>query len=350
LRPDATVETMPSQTRTLLCIEPNTTQQALIKRFAERHGLNFETCNSESAALALLGAGQSYEVMVIAHHLKEGNSFQIIEAARLSLRHATLPIAFVMSDRDLRLAQNVMNIGATEVFLRSEHESLLDFIGDCSSAKEISNFGGKTLLVEDSDAQAQYITHLCQALGMEVDRAQDVDSAQALFKKNTYQILIVDIVLNDTKSGISFVKSVRQNHALRQPILVMSGFNDLPRRLLAIRSGADDFISKPFAPEEFVWRLKKIMNGYAGQDFGEKDLQPTEKRVARSDFINTLSPREREICDKVLAGTSDREIASELGISFWTVRSHIQQIFTKTGALNRRELMARFIPSPNRPA
>lgn len=344
------VATMLSQPKTLLCIEPNVTQQALIKRFADRHGLDFVACKNEAAAMAALSSGQSYEVMVIAHQLKEGDSFQIIEAARLSLRHATLPIAFVMSDRNLRLAQNVINIGATEVFLRSEHESLMDFIGDCSSAKEISNFGGKTLLVEDSDSQAQYITHLCQALGMAVDRAEDVDSAQALFRKNTYQILIVDIVLNDTKSGISFVKNVRQNHALRQPILVMSGFNDLPRRLLAIRSGADDFISKPFAPEEFVWRLKKIMNNYAGQDFGEKEQPAAGKRTTKSDFIDTLSPREREICSKVLAGTSDREIASDLGISFWTVRSHIQQIFTKTGALNRRELMARFISSPNRQA
>ena len=56
-----------------------------------------------------------------------------------------------------------------------------------------------------------------------------------------------------------------------------------------------------------------------------------------------LSPREREICALILSGVADKEIVRALGISFWTVRSHIEQIFNKTGAVNRRDLMARFI-------
>lgn len=289
--------------------------------------------------------------MVIAHQLEEGDSFHVIESCRLSLKHTTLPIAFVITDRDLNLAQSALHAGVTEIFLRTERESLMSFVGDCATVSTQAPFSGSVLLVEDSDAQALFIEHLCNALGMSVDRAQDVDSATELFQRNPYQIVITDVVLKGTKSGISFVKTIRQNHALRQPILVISGFEDLPRRLLALKCGADDFLGKPFAPEEFVWRVRRIMQGYADRDLGHKD-QATPALAARSPEFKAqtpqLSPRENEICSKLLTGMSDQNIASALGISFWTVRSHIQHIFAKTGALNRRELMARFITLPGK--
>lgn len=331
------------EARTLLCIEPTATQQALIRQIANRHGLGFAACRGEEDAVRHLDGDGRYTVMVIAHQLKDGDSYRVIEGARLSLNHATLPIAFIMTDRDLRLAQNAMIAGATEVFLRSEYGALTDFVGHWSLAVDGADYGGRVLLVEDSDSQAQYIEHLCRALGMGVDRAADVDSALGLFRRHEYQMVVVDVVLNDTRSGISLVKHIRQDHTKRQPVLVMSGFDDLPRRFMALRSGADDFLSKPFSPEEFVWRVKKVMQGYAGNDFG--DLEPAGQPAQESspDFVALLSPREREIFDKILAGVSDKDIAQDLGISFWTVRSHIQRIYTKTGVLNRRELMARFL-------
>lgn len=335
---------MAADNRTLICIEPTATQQAIAHRIADENGLGFVACAGEDAAMRCLDDDRRYAVMVIGHQLADGDSFHVIESARLSLLHATLPVAFIMSDREPRLARNALNAGATEIFLRREHEALAAFVGDWTAVAEKPNLGGRVLLVEDSDAHAQYVASLCAALGMQVDRAEDVDSALALFGANSYQIAIVDVVLNDTRSGISFVRTLRQDHLRHQPILVVSGFDDVPRRLLALKSGADDFIGKPFSPEEFVWRIKKVMQGYAGQDYGDAPPPAPSRAGAAPPLLGTLSPREAEICGKILAGTSDREIAGELGISYWTVRSHIQQIFTKTGALNKRELMARFIP------
>jgi len=333
---------MPAERKTLLCVRPSTPQKTLIKRIAIQHALEFVSCSTEDDALQHLEEGKPYRVMVMANLLEEGGHFRVIESARLSLQHVTLPIAFMMGVRDLGLAHSAMSSGVTEIFLSSEQDSLAAFIGDCSKTAEEGHFGGNILLVEDSVTQASYIKHLCNALGMSIDHVEDVESAEILLSKNLYQIILVDIVLKGTKSGISLVKKIRQNPLVKQPILVMSAFDDLPRQLLALKSGADDFIRKPFSPEEFIWRIKKIMQCYAGQNFDVKTPAIQAKKCAKRDFSDLLSPRESEICTKILAGTSDREIASTLGISFWTVRSHIQQIFTKTGALNRRELMARF--------
>jgi DNA-binding NarL/FixJ family response regulator len=312
---------------------------------AAEHGLEFLSCKGEDAAMKCLDEGKKYAVMVVANQIKDGGSFRVIETARVSVMHAQLPIAFIMSDRDLRLAHDALTAGATEIFSRSEQDQLMSFIGDYATELDNPQFGGKVLLVEDSEVQAEYVEGLCRSLGMSVDRAEDVDTAQSLFDGNPYQLVVIDVALKGRRSGIALVKSIRQNPVPRQPILVMSAFDDLPRRLRALKSGADDFISKPFAPEEFVWRIKRLMQLQTQQDYNNHAPAIPDKRGVKLDFAEILSPREAEICGNILAGTSDREIASKLGISFWTVRSHIQQIFTKTGALNRREVMVRFMPS-----
>ncbi len=282
-------------------------------------------------------------VMLVANELAEGDSFQLIESVRLSLEYATLPIAFISGSVERGLAYNAMNAGATEVFMRDDLSAIDEFIAGCASAPlESVESGGVVLLVEDSESHADYVGHLCAMLGLQVEKCKDVQTALSLYRPRKYQLAIVDVVLNDIQSGITLVRRIRQNHQSRQPILVMSGYDDLPRRLLALKSGADDFISKPFSPEEFVWRVKKVLKSYAGHDRREAVLPLAAESMAH-DFMHALSPREREIAAEILAGSSDKQIARDLGISYWTVRSHIEQIFTKTGALNRRDLMARFI-------
>jgi two-component system cell cycle response regulator len=330
--------------RQILCIEPSPTQRAIITEAARQNGLAVVHCHGESDTVARLDSHEHYCLAIIANELADGDSFQIIDTLRLSLTYATLPIALITSNRDPALARNAMNAGATEVFLRDEPDTLAAFIGECANQGETESFIGKVLLVEDSDSHANYVTQLCQAIGLEAERVNSVEDALAVFRPEIYALVIVDVVLNDTRSGISFVRHIRQNHLQRQPTLIISGYDDLPRRLLALKSGTDDFISKPFSPEEFLWRVRKILHAYAGHDFGATTpALPAPSCTTTADLLTQLSPRERELCQRVIAGASDKEIARELGISFWTVRSHIEQIFIKTGALNRRELMARFI-------
>lgn len=319
----------------LLCIDPSSTQQAIVQQMAAQHGLDFVACRGEAEALRLLE--DSYALLVIANELADGDSLQLIEAVRLSIETAMLPIAFVTANDDRALANVAMRAGATEVFMRRDPRALRDFIAGYAAADEQDVFSGRVLLLEDSDSHADYVVHLCQALGLQADVCKSVKAGLARYRTGKYQLVIVDVVLDDIQSGIGMVRSIRQNHLDRQPVLVMSGYDDLPRRLLALKSGADDFISKPFSPEEFVWRVTKVLRSYAGFDSSH-----TQNIADGQDFISLLSPREREITEMILAARTDKEIAGRMGISFWTVRSHIEQIFIKTGASNRRDLMARY--------
>ncbi len=84
------------------------------------------------------------------------------------------------------------------------------------------------------------------------------------------------------------------------------------------------------------------MKSHAGEDIGDKPVTTVGKSSPDA-ITSLLSPRESEVFQMLIAGKSDRDMASRMGISFWTVRGHIQQVFHKTGAINRRKLMARFL-------
>lgn len=332
---------MSLQSRVLLCVDSSASHQSRYEVLAAQNGLLHVACQSEVEATAVLKQLDRANLLVVAHPLPDGSSFHLIESVRLSPVHAMLPIAFLLPDRDLDLARRAMQAGATEVFLQTEYEALDQFIRLCTE-EQGTTITGKALLVEDADAEASYVTMLCNDLGMAVDRTKSVDAAIAMADNHDYVLYLVDVVLEDTRSGIAFVKHLRSGRASHDPIIVMSGFDDAARRLVALKSGADDFISKPFSPEEFVWRVRKVFQERAVSQSGVK--HPVAKGLSQSLALASLSPREHEICLAILAGTSDKSIAKNLGISYWTVRTHIQQIFTKTGALNRRELMSMFIP------
>lgn len=333
---------MTSPSRALICVTSSVAQQADFGRIAEQFGLRQMACQNETATSEALARTSSAALLIVGYPLEDGSAFQLIENVRMSPAHAMLPIAFIMADRDLAVARKAMQAGATEVFLSREHDALSLFIDTCMQ-EQGAMLSGKALLVEDSDAEASYVIALCKDLGLAVDRTKSVDAAIAMAERNDYVLYLVDVVLEDTRSGIAFVKHLRDTRDAKVPILVMSGFADGARRLLALKSGADDFISKPFSPEEFVWRVCKLLQDNA--------VRPPETKsvpaggLSQSLALASLSPREHEICMAILAGTSDKEIAQNLGISYWTVRTHIQQIFTKTGVLNRRELMSMFIPN-----
>jgi two-component system response regulator FixJ len=129
-------------------------------------------------------------------------------------------------------------------------------------------------------------------------------------------------------------------------VLVISGFEDRARRIEAFRCGADDFLTKPFFSEEFVWRLRRIM-----QTDDEVNVAPVlpangeVTKISADDWQNrNLSRRELEVCERLLQGMSDKQISDDLHIAFWTVRTHVRNVFIKLGLINRRELMSRYRP------
>lgn len=321
-------------------------RQALYAEKAASLHLGVLPCPAENAWGQLKGASEELVALIIGPEEPVEDSLRLIEYFRLSPFHASLPIALIIKNHDLAVAKQAMDVGVTEIILASDQKLLDDFLADCAGSLDTPGLSGKALVVEDDEIFAEYVSSLCRTLGFEVHLTDSVEEAIESLKTTSFQIVITDVVLRGTKSGLALLRHIHQEYGNKLPVIVMSGFDDLPRRLMALRNGVGDFISKPFAGEELIWRVQRVMQLLAMNDQGMATVDKKNVDNLRSDIAHILSPREYEIFNAIVKGKSDKEIASNLGISYWTVRTHVQQIFAKTGAINRRELMARFF-SPN---
>ncbi len=291
---------------------------------------------------------QPYTLLIVSNQIDgEANGVDLIRNARLFIDHVAMPILFVMSDRDLELANVAMRAGATDVILRPDIRALAELIEEYGSAIDGASpaFIGRALLVEDSESQADYIEKLCNMVGMKVDRCDSEAQAMAMLAQFDYQLAVIDIVLKGMGNGLNLVRHIRRQPTgrARMPVLVMTSFDDKARRRVALRLGADDFLDKPFIECEFVWRLQRIMQLHASFNFSRSN---THEAALLTWQQRGLSTRESEICEAMVGGATDKQIAADLQISYWTVRTHVGNIFAKLRVLNRQELISRCRPKP----
>jgi two-component system response regulator FixJ len=137
------------------------------------------------------------------------------------------------------------------------------------------------------------------------------------------------------RSGPDILKDIHAP-SYAAPIIVMSGMAGIPMAVEAIRSGAFDFIEKPFALSTLIERVsdaivawtKYRMNGNKCENLGTK-----------FPGCRPLTLREAEVLAEIVGAASSRETAQHLGISPRTVELHRAHIMTKLGAKNTADLV-----------
>jgi two-component system response regulator FixJ len=112
------------------------------------------------------------------------------------------------------------------------------------------------------------------------------------------------------------------------PIIMISGFGDVPSAVRAVRAGALDFLQKPFRKDQLVGAVRKAFEKIESEAHEDVELQ-------------SLTPREREILSELRDGAPNKIVAARLGLSPRTVEMHRARIFRKLGVANLAQALAR---------
>lgn len=326
------------KSRSLLIVESSRSYASMLATHCRQLHLEPVVCDSIEQALDSIPTLPNIAGIAVATHLKDGEGIDLIYSLRAMPHLASIPILFITGHEDDESARTALVAGATEVCIKTAHPCVEGALSAINASHGSPLPGGRALIVEDDAALARLIASICDKLGLAVDLADAVEPAIALFHEHSYQIVISDVILVGSKTGLDLVRQVRQmpDARARAAILVASNYNDTARRLEVLRSGADDFLAKPFLAEELFWRVRNLL----GRANIETPLSPEpEPRSSSAPMRNLLSERETEIAEAVAQGLSDKEIALRYDISFWTVRSHINRIFSKLGLFNRASLV-----------
>jgi two-component system response regulator FixJ len=132
--------------------------------------------------------------------------------------------------------------------------------------------------------------------------------------------------------GLQLVQRLK-SMGIALPVIVMTGHGDVPLAVEAMKAGVIDFFEKPFDDEEILRAVRRAM-----AESGEEEARGAERAqiVAR---IATLSGREREVLEGLLAGKANKVIAHDLDISPRTVEIYRANLMTKMQANSLSELV-----------
>ena len=172
----------------------------------------------------------------------------------------------------------------------------------------------RVLVVEDNEELAQLLAQRLETAGYETDVLTTAAEAQAAVTTTRYAAMVLDLGLPDD-DGLSVLREIRQ-HEDPLPVLVLTARGGLQDRVSGLRSGADDYLVKPFAFEELLARLEALLRR-PGQLLG-RSLQianltfDTEGRQAFiDDKPQILSANETTVLE-LLMRRKDRVVAKRL--------------------------------------
>lgn len=175
-------------------------------------------------------------------------------------------------------------------------------------------------VIDDDDAVRDSLAFLLETEGLSV-----VTYASAPAFLDTADHAIGCIVADVRMPEMDGMELLRQlaNRGNTLPVIIITGHGDVPLAVEAMKSGAADFIEKPFDDLLLLKAVRAALNNAAGQ--AEREVE----RLAVLERLDMLSVRERQVLDGIVAGRANKVIAFDLGISPRTVEVYRANLMTK---------------------
>ncbi len=118
------------------------------------------------------------------------------------------------------------------------------------------------------------------------------------------------------------------------PIVFLSGYADVPTTVKAIKAGAEDFLTKPVSSEQLLHAIERAI---AHQEASRSQKQRLD---GLRELAGTLTPRERQVFERVVQGKINKQIAQQLGATERTIKAHRHRVMEKMRVRTLAELVS----------
>ncbi len=185
-------------------------------------------------------------------------------------------------------------------------------------------------LVDDDEAIRDALVWLLKSRGIAASAYACGEDFLATLSPTTTGCVVLDMRMPGMSGLDVFDALLSRDSDL--PVIFLTGHGDVPLAVSALKRGAFDFFEKPFNDNELANRIDEAIAQHARRRAASANAGTLNARLA------TLSTRERQVMELVLAGRFNKVIADELGISMRTVEVHRANLFDKMGVKTAVEL------------
>jgi len=195
-----------------------------------------------------------------------------------------------------------------------------------ASAKESMVF-----VIDDDASMRRALTNLFQSVGLKVEVFGSAPEMLHSRLPDVASCLVLDVRLPGL-SGLDFQTELAKAN-IHIPIIFMTGHGDIPMTVKAMKSGAVDFLTKPFRDQDMLDAVVMAIE----RDRKRREVEKIVDNLKA--LFESLTAREREVLALVASGLMNKQIAAELGLAEITVKIHRGHIMRKMGARSLADLV-----------
>jgi two-component system, LuxR family, response regulator FixJ len=179
-------------------------------------------------------------------------------------------------------------------------------------------------VVDDDRAMRKSLRWLIESVNLRVETFESAREFLDNYDRHRPGCVVLDVRMPGM-SGLELQDHLRENE-IDIPIIIITAYGDVPMAVRAMKAGAIDFIEKPVCDHVLLEHIHDAIE----MDQKRRQVRADNQEVAHR--LETLTKREVEVMEMVIAGLSSKEIASELGVSFKTIEAHRAKIMKKMDA------------------
>ena len=186
-------------------------------------------------------------------------------------------------------------------------------------------------IIDDDAGMRESIQDLVESVGLHAESFATAQEFLSRERSRGPSCLVLDVRLPGI-SGLDLQQELRRA-GVRIPIIFITGHADIPMTVKAMKSGAVEFLTKPFRDQDLLDVIQRALDRDSVAHEKQRQLAELKERYA------ALSAREREVMGLVVSGMLNKQIAAELGASETTIKIHRGHVMQKMQAKSLPELV-----------
>ncbi|MEI6387196.1 MAG: diguanylate cyclase [Spirochaetota bacterium] len=218
-------------------------------------GVTTRSFASAQEALDTIMAGSRPSLVCTSLVTSDLSGLELRAALSGDARFHAIPMVLVTSSAEEGTATEAIKAGFLAVFHKNDLTRFGSWAaGFLSSSPDIDVIRGRILHIEDSRSAVELVAKLFSKHPVEIDSCPSVESALMKVAQQAYDLILADYSLEGERTGLDFVRILRDELHSRTPVIMLSASNDRDRICSILESGANDFVSKPVIPRELLAR------------------------------------------------------------------------------------------------
>jgi FixJ family two-component response regulator len=179
-------------------------------------------------------------------------------------------------------------------------------------------------VIDDDRMIREGVQSLIKSVGLRVETFSSAQDFLVAKRPDAPACLILDVRMPGL-NGLDLQRKLSEAD-VHVPIIFITGHGDIPMSVRAMKEGAQEFLTKPVRGQDLLDAVQKAIAG--DRDVRKERAELSEIRAR----FESLTPREKEVLDLVVAGLLNKQIADELGTSELTIKTHRAHVMEKTRA------------------